>query len=876
MKHVLTAFALSVTLASSISLEAADLTRKESEFFEKKIRPLLAKHCYKCHASKTGKSKGGLVLDSADGWMNGGDSGPAIEPGNPAKSILIRAVQYKDPDIEMPPKSKLSDEETRVLVQWVRMGAPDPRQSDAPAPATTSIDIEEGKKFWSFQTPTKQEVPSVENDLWAIDSLDRFILARLESEKLKPSEDADRTTFIRRVTFDLTGLPPTPEEVKAFVESESSRAYEELVDRLIGSQQFGEHWGRHWLDIARYAESTGKTRNYPYSHAWRYRDYVIDAFNADIPYDRFVTEQVAGDILAKDASSPAEIDRLRTATAFLALGPKDLNERNKVQYQMDNVDEQIDVTTRAVLGLTVSCARCHDHKFDPIPTRDYYALAGIFRSTNQLVGMGNKQGGGNKYKNGSLYPISDVKKNGGPKIAKADTEKDDKSGPNARQQRRTRQLEQQLAALRQEMQNLQREAQADRKRGKNRGKNKDRKGKKKKGKGKVQVLADVAAAPKGSGLTAQQRKARLRELRQEIKAVNQQVNRAKKRNQNRGGGARPKGPAIMGITEANRAQDCRILIRGEISNQGTSVPRGFLQVLSTGEAPKIPAEQSGRLQLASWLSSKSNPLTARVFVNRAWHHLFGSGLVETVDNFGATGKRPSHPELLDHLAIGFSENWSVKKLIRRLVLSRTYRMSSGYVEEGYAKDPDNKLIWRMNQRRIDVEALRDAMLAVSGQLDKSAVKGSIVQNLPVGEIGRNIDASRVSNDGVQRSVYIPVVRSVLPTMFETFDFADPSMVKGKRDITTVPTQALFLLNDSFVMKQASETAKALMADKSLSKSDRIEKAYRLAFSRSASDRESKRSSEYIDSFTKKTGKPFIAWASLCQALFASAEFRYLD
>ncbi|MEC9348679.1 MAG: DUF1549 domain-containing protein, partial [Planctomycetota bacterium] len=391
----LTAFGL--LFLSAGSLHAQKLTAKENAFFEKSIRPLLAKHCYKCHSKKAGKSKGGLYLDSQAGWMDGGDSGPAITAGSPEKSLLIKAISYKDKDLEMPPKEKLSDSEITALTRWVRMGAPDPRKgskADKP-PARSTIDIAKGRQFWAFKKPQKHAAPLPSNGTWALGDIDRFILKSLEEKKLKPAEDADRATLIRRVTYDLTGLPPEPEEIDSFINDKSPRAFETVVDRLLASKRFGERWGRHWLDIARYGESTGRTRNFPFTFAWRYRDYVIDSFNNDKPYDVFLREQVAGDILAKKYPQNKR-DRL-VATGFLAMGSKDLNERNREQYLMDNIDDQIDTTTRSVLALTVSCARCHDHKFDPIPTKDYYALAGIFESTEILSGL-NARGQKGGYK----------------------------------------------------------------------------------------------------------------------------------------------------------------------------------------------------------------------------------------------------------------------------------------------------------------------------------------------------------------------------------------------------------------------------------------------------------------------------------------------
>ena len=882
--HLRIAVALIVGLLLLVSARseepgAAGLDRKEIEFFEKKIRPLLSKHCYKCHSSQSKKVKGGLVLDSVEGWRVGGDSGPAIVPGDVKKSLVIRAVNYEDEDLEMPPKRKLADHEIRALVEWVRRGAPDPRSGDVKVAAPSSIDVEKGREFWAFQPPKKRATPKVKNDLWVVDDLDRFVLAKLEAKGLAPVGDADRATYIRRVTFDLVGLPPSPEEVQAFVDNKSPMAHHELVDRLLTSRHFGERWGRHWLDVVRFAESTGKTRNYPYSHAWRYRNYVIDSFNADKPYNRFVTEQVAGDLLpAKDT---AQRDRQRIATAFLALGPKDLNERDKNQYLMDNVDEQIDVTTRAILGLTVSCARCHDHKFDPIPTRDYYALAGIFRSTDQLVGMGSKRGGGNRYNPDQLYPFGDSKK----VAASGETPAPAVAPQNQRAMRR---LQRDLVAARNELKALQRKAKpaAGAKRGKNsrtQPQRKNRKGKNDKRQRKVGFSAEILAAPANDAGTSSpaERNERIRELRQKVKQLSEKLNRAKRKGKRRGGG-KPKGPAVMGVRDGKQPGDCQICVRGEVSNLGARVHRGFLQVISVADELQIPADASGRLELARWLTTENNPLTARVLVNRVWYQLFGKGLVRTVDNFGATGDRPTHPGLLDHLALRFMhDGWSVKKLVRSIVLSRTYRLASTYEETSYAVDPDNHLVWRMSQRRLEVEAFRDAMMSFSGTLDLEAPTGSIVSSFNVGEIGRNPRADGDTITGNHRSVYLPILRSSLPTILETFDFADPSMVKGARDVTTVSTQALFLLNSDFVREQSRVAAQRVLSRNGLDDRGRIEFAYRLAYSRAPSKAENERALGFLDASTEpdsSTGKntSIAAWSSFCQALFASAEFRYLN
>lgn len=359
------------------------LAAEQVAFFEKKIRPALVTHCYKCHSAEGDKFKGGLLLDTREGIRKGGETGPAVVPGDLKASLLIQAIRYQDDNLKMPPKQKLPDDVIADLETWVRMEAPDPREGAAKR-VKTEIDIEKGRQFWAFQPPKKFAPPSVKDTSWPRSAADRFLLAEMEAKGLKPVEEADRLTLLRRVYFDLIGLPPTPEEIDAFLKDETEQAFEKVVDKLLASKQFGERWGRHWLDVVRFAESSGKTANFAYPNAWRYRDYVIASFNADKPYDQFVREQLAGDLL------PTRDDKQRAerfiATGFLAIGPKSHNERNPQQFNLDLVDEQIDATFVAFQGLTVACARCHDHKFDPIPTKDYYALAGIFRSTLTCYG----------------------------------------------------------------------------------------------------------------------------------------------------------------------------------------------------------------------------------------------------------------------------------------------------------------------------------------------------------------------------------------------------------------------------------------------------------------------------------------------------------
>jgi hypothetical protein len=669
-----------VLLAAAIAA-ADDAPRPDSgasvEFFEKKVRPILANHCYACHSAET-KPAGGLRVDDRNGLLTGGNTGPAVVPGKPQQSLLLKRVVHKDAKRRMPKEGEqLTSEQVAHLTKWVAEGAAWPEVRVPASFGKLKPRYEKLKKeHWAWQPLTDPKVPEVRDSSWPREAVDRFILAALEAKKLRPVEDADRVALIRRVTFDLTGLPPTPREIDAFLADTSAEAFAKVVDRLLASPAFGERWGRHWLDIARYGESTGPSRNIPYPHAWRYRDYVLDAVNADVPFDRFLREQIAGDLLP--AATDRERDRLRAATGFLALGVKDVNQRFKVRFVMDNVDEQIDVVTRSALALTVSCARCHDHKFDPVPTTDYYALAGIFTSTENRAGLRNKMGGGglDYYDPGMLVRLSG-----------------DLPPPPAEQ----------LARLKEDVAKA--KAQWDAIRGTPEG---------------------LAKGPNGQ---PKQRPFRLKyeRLRSELLALTDPAAR---------------GHAVHGVQDAKAIGPTEVRIRGEAEKLGPKVQRGYLTLFEVPGAPKVNPEQSGRLELAQWITSPKNPLTARVIVNRVWARLFGHGIVTTVDNFGVTGEKPSHPELLGHLASRFvRDGWSVKRLVRALVLTRAYQLGTTAPAENRAADPANRLVWRHTPRRLDAEEIRDAMLASAGALVSGRPESSPASSMKMVEI-RDIGSAR--------------------------------------------------------------------------------------------------------------------------------------
>jgi hypothetical protein len=808
---------------SLVQAQGPGLSAEEERFFEEKIRPSLVRYCYECHSAGE-KIRGGLNLDSRDGWLHGGDSGTAIVPGKPDQSLLYVAASWGDPDLEMPPREKMPAAVIADFRRWIEMGAPDPRVAEA-VTVTSAIDVAAGRGFWAFRPPVAAIPPAPARADWARTEIDRFVLAAQEARGLAPGEDAAPETLVRRLHFDLIGLPPSPGEVESFLAAwnrDPAAALAKRVDALLASPHFGERWGRNWLDVARYAESSGKEINLPYPHAWRYRDYVIDSFGRDKPFDRFLTEQIAGDLLP--AKSDEEWQEHLIATGFLALGAKSVNEQNARQFAMDLADEQIDATFQAFQGLTVACARCHDHKSDPIPTTDYYALAGIFLSTSTHFGtvtsVQNRRG-----TELLLLPVPDEEplKSYSPEEITG--------------------LRERLTRSREELA----EAQA----------------------------AEIRARRTGER-TTNANLGNLIRLRTQIAQLESQLN-----------GIDVEGRAksfAMGVQERATPVDATVLIRGEVDKPAQTVPRGFLQVLDQAGAPVIPTGSSGRLELARWLASSENPLTARVFVNRVWSHLFGRGLVASPDNFGATGQLPSHPELLDHLAVRFMESgWSTKSLIREMVTSRVYRLSSAFDPAKHAADPDNVLLWRATPRRLDAEALRDAMLEAGGELDWRRPRASLVAQL--GDAGvqqLRFNPDLLNQPSRYRSVYLPALRDALPEALALFDGADGSAVTGVRESTNVPGQALYLMNDPFVLERADGMARRLAAEAGTPR-ERFVQAFLVAYGRRPTEAEVASSTAFFERFVAAARERMgeeparnLAFATFCQSLLASAEFRYLN
>ncbi len=725
------------------------LTATEETFFESHIRPALVQYCYDCHSEETGKTRGGLLVDTKDGMVTGGDNGNVQAGATYRDSLFWQAITWGE--LEMPPKQKMPADVIQKFEQWLRMGAPDPRLREKVI-VDSGVDIEEGRKHWSFKPPVSD--PNVD--------IDSLVLTQLKKESLTPVGQAEPSVLLRRVNYDLIGLPPSPEEVSAFTAAwklDSEKALENKVDELLNRSQFGERWGRHWLDVARYGESTGKDVNVTYPHAWRYRDYVYDSFNADKPYDQFITEQIAGDLLK--IKTDAEWQKNLIATSFLALGTKSLNQRNPRQHLMDVVDEQIDTMSQAVLGLTVSCARCHDHKYDPIPTTDYYALAGIFMSTKTYYGT--TPSAQNRRSTTLLeLPIVD------PMVA------------------RKRLSDSDIAQM----------------------------------KGQLQQLTSTRRSLRGSDGANQNQMAAIRRRISDIESKLAQVD----------GNGVP-ATVTMGVQDSPNIMNAAVLVRGNVEKPAQIVPRGFLQVLPIENAPKISTKKSGRLELAEWLTSKQNPLTARVMANRVWLYLFGEGLVSSPNNWGTTGQSPSHPKLLDHLAVQFMDgDWSVKQLIKHIVLSKTYQRSSDYSHANYEKDPENKMLWRMTPRRLDAEAIRDSILAVGGGLDLRRPYASQVSETGDNRIGRGFNQDRLVASVRYRSAYLPILRDDLPEALGLFDFADTSVSKPKREETNVPAQALYLMNDQLILLESIAMAKAITKETSDLK-QQIQAAFLKAYGR---------------------------------------------
>ena len=937
-----------------------------TDFFEKKVRPVLVERCYECHSAEQ-KIKGGLRLDSREGWLQGGDSGPAAHPGAPEKSLLVEAVHYANRDMQMPPKQRLPKEEISVLEEWVRMGAPDPRTEAPLVKKQTGMSLEAGRKFWSYAPVQKPAPPAVSDTQWPRSELDRFTLAAMEQAGVAPAPDAPLPVLARRLYYNLLGLPPTPAQLDAFLKDaakDREAAVTSLVDTLLASPHFGEAWGRHWLDITRFAESSGGGRTLLFKDAWRFRDYVLEALNADVPLNQLIREHLAGDLLP--SHSPADRRRQLAATAFLSLGPTNYEEQDKQQLRFDVIDEQIETVGRAFLGQTLGCARCHDHKFDPVSQRDYYALAGIFASTRTLFNYTDNVARWIVQPLPAEGPQEELLQQHEERLAKLRAQVDTARSVLA-EKAKAASVETtaagtpldpaQLAGIvlddsdakvvglwkpSTHVRNFIGQGYVtDDNQGKgektltfspvfpdtgryevrlayahssNRAKNvrvnilhAD---------GEDSVFIDQTETPPVEGHFVSLGKFRFEKDGTGYVLISNEGTRGfvavdalqflpenapkttareapgpqkpSKRDESPQAAARKElaameaqlkkltaeGPArtqTMAVHDDPQVGDTQIRVRGIERQRGEKVPRGFLQVALLGAQPELPPERSGRLELAGWITSDDNPLTARVLVNRVWTWLYGSGLVRTVDNFGTTGETPTHPELLDHLASRFvAEGWSLKKLVRAIVLSRTWQQAA---QAPSAKDPDNRLLSHANRRRLSAEQIRDALLLGAGRLDLQ-MGGPNIEG--AGDVdannfsAQNIEYNYVYKD-VRRGFYTPAFRNKRLELFEVFDFGNINQPIGQRTTSTVATQALFFLNSPFVSEQAG-AAGALTLAAGGDDQTRLDAACLRLLGRPPSAKEA----SLLLRFLHNAPTPEQGWRQIHQALFASLDFRYLD
>lgn len=1020
---ILAAAVLPVVCAGSPTRLRAE---SDSDFFENRIRPILISRCDGCHSDAKGKTSGGLALDTRDGWQKGGDTGAVIVPGKPDESLLIRAIRYQDDGLQMPPADKggkLSDAEIAALTEWVRRGAPDPRTA---AVRLGGMSLADARKWWAFQPLQGVAPPAVKDTAWPRTDLDRFILSRQEQHGVLHVGDADKRTLIRRATFDLTGLPPTPEEIQSFLQDESSDAFEKVVDRLLASPDYGVRWGRHWLDVARYADTAGDGSDYPVREAGKYRDGVVNAINADQPFDEFIREQIAGDILARTGPAERYASRV-TATGFLAIG-KRYGYSPSADYQYLDFADVIDSVGRSILGLSIGCARCHDHKYDPVTAADYYALYGIFQSTKWAFP------GGEEHKRPVQFPPLVTP----DEVARLDQEK----------AANLAKFDGEITRLKSEKATLDGKSFAG---GVDLGFEVQPLGKAPAAPwlsaGPVAVVAEAQspfthvhpAGTRGARLSCVQSGDGVRYVfehglratpgkqmhfsidfrtvnptdkigayrfylgRGVVQSVaidcsvsatefavrngaNWEVIRklapgtwytlrltldpAKKTFsgvvgttedltafQDKGlgpnwdgvadtficdgnghipgptlardldniglqetpfaapGGEPAKGPTLppdwkerlaaldvklAEVTKAREAEatrdpypvaygvsegtpvNAKIQKRGEPDKLGDEVPRRFLEVLG-GDPLPAEATGSGRLELANWLTRPTNPLTARVFVNRVWQWHFGSGLVSTPSDFGSRGELPSHPELLDWLASEFVKNgWSMKSLHRLIMRSRTYQLASEDHEANLKLDPNNRWRWRFNRRSLDAESIRDSMLVVSGRLDRSIP--DVHPFPPVGTWGFTIhNPFHAVYDSNRRSIYLMVQRNRRHPFLALFDAADPNLSVAERQPTTTPTQTLFLMNSPFVHEQSISLANRLLAIPG-DETTRIQYAFEACHGRAAAAADIDESREFINAYLRRLTEqgipseqqPVAAWAAFGRALLTSNAFLYVD
>ncbi|MEX2261835.1 MAG: PSD1 and planctomycete cytochrome C domain-containing protein [Bryobacteraceae bacterium] len=921
----------------ALCVPALPQTSGQVEFFEKRIRPVLAANCQACHNAKV--KTAALDLSTAESFIHGGQSGALVSAGNPEESRLLKVISYDD-RLKMPPTGKLKPEEIADLTAWVKMGAPWPGAAlvakSAPAPDSFKGFTEEQKNFWAFQPVSDPKPPKVANAAWVKSPVDQFILARLEEKGLQPAPPADKLVLLRRATFDLTGLPPTEQEIRDFLADNSPDAFAKVVDRLLTSPRYGERWGRHWLDVARYADSTGNDEDHRYPYAWRYRDYVIAAFNNDLPFDQFMREQIAGDLLP--GKTPGEPNRRGiVATGFLALGAKALAQQDKKKMLYDVYDEQVDVTSKAFLGLTLSCARCHDHKFDPLLTKDYYSMISIFASTRSfreddthvskllfrpLVAK-------EEYERYQAHQDTVNRK----KMEIEDLQDEEVAKYNARMSPR---LADYMVAARKvygdkaPLAGTAMAAGLDEKVLRKWAEYLEPKA------GVIRIYLDEwhNAAPEQFASVAAGYQTRFQQslegwnvtlgkwrtrVRRMLKDMNMPPPEKPKFDAAKDGffagvyfgngpfaiGAKeqeaifapetlaaiarlkqemeglkksaPPEPDMACAVEEGKIVNQKVFIRGDYNSPGEDAPKDFPKIL-TGESDAVPQPKgSGRLELAEWLAQPDHPLSSRVMVNRIWQWHFGEGLVRTPDNFGKMGDRPTHPELLNYLARQFvKDGWSVKRMHRAMMLSSAYQMSSEAPEASIAADPENQLYSRFFRRRLSIEEIRDGMLALDSTLDLT-MGGTLQTGFGTDRENSNDRLSLDPEKILRRTVYLPLRRANLPTLLNLFDFGDATTPGGKRGQTNVAPQALFMMNSEFLTERTNNLTRSLLG-RELSDAQRLESAYLRILNRKPAGGEVDAGLTYIAGFTSKFRDQDreAAWQSFCRILMASNDFIYVD
>ena len=735
------------------------LAAQRSVLFEESVQPILDAHCISCHGPES--QEGELRLDSLQGLAAGGKSGSIIIPNRPEESLMALAVRYHDESLQMPPDGKLSEHQVQQIFDWIEQGARHPEGRISVKDSVVPFDVEKSRQFWSFVPPTKPAIPEVQFSQAVLTPIDAFVVARLEKAGLYPADVADKRTLIRRASLILTGLPPTPEDIERFLSDTAANAFEKVIDRLLASPAYGERWGRHWLDVVRYADSNGLDENVAHGNAFRFRDYIVASFNADKPFDQLVQEHIAGDLLITEDMSESRKHELLIGTGFLSLGPKVLAEADKTKMLMDILDEQIDTTGRALMGLTLGCARCHDHKFDPISQADYYSMLGIFKSTHTMD---------------SLKTIAQWHEHS------VETKDDEQ---------RRKQHQADIEAKKAEIANLINSARA-------------------------RLMSDVSDSEAEKQFPEDVR-SRLISLRAEQVRLEETL---------------PESPTAMGVKEGETVV-ARINIRGSHLSPGRAVARGVPVVLQLGGNLQIPEDQSGRLQFARWLTDPRHPLTARVMVNRVWRWHFGTGIVPSTDNFGHLGEKPVNPELLDWLACEFIENgWSMKQLHRTIMLSRTWQLSGEGNLDAEQRDPENSLNWRFSMQRLQAEVLRDSILAVSGQLDRT-MGGSLLHVKNREFFFNHTSKDETRYDQPRRSIYLPVVRNNLYDGFALFDCTDAAVSNSNRATSTVASQALFMMNSNLLVQASEKLAEKLLAEASREDDLRIQWLYERALGRPA-------------------------------------------